>query len=127
MEDSAPKPTVLVVEDNPLNMKLATDLLQLDGFTVLQAADGTTALELAATHQPSLVLLDIHLPGMDGIEVFQKLKADAGGRGMKIVALTASALKEEEAHIRTLGFDQFIAKPLDTRQFILTIRKMLGI
>lgn len=116
---------VLVVEDNPLNMKLATDLLQLDGFTVLQAADGTTALELAATHQPSLVLLDIHLPGMDGIEVFRKLKAEAGGRGMKIVALTASALKEEEAHIRTLGFDQFIAKPIDTRQFIPTIRQVL--
>lgn len=126
MADGAPNPTVLVVEDNPLNMKLTTDLLQLNGFTVLQAADGETALELANTHRPALVLLDIHLPGMDGVEVFQKLKAGAGHQGIKIVALTASAMREEEERIRAMGFDQFIAKPINTRQFIPTIRQVLG-
>lgn len=126
MADDPPRPTVLVVEDNPLNMKLATDLLQLNGFPVLQATDGETAVQLAKTHQPALVLLDLHLPGMDGVAVFQQLKAQPEGQSMKIVALTASAMKEEEARIRSLGFDEFIAKPLDTRQFIPTIRKVLG-
>lgn len=126
MADDAPNATVLVVEDNPLNMKLTTDLLELHGFTVLQATDGDMALELAKTHRPALVLLDIHLPGMDGVEVFQKLKAGAGTQGAKIVALTASALKEEEERIRALGFDQFIAKPINTRQFIPTIRQVLA-
>ena len=126
MTDPAERPTILVVEDNPLNMKLTTDLLQLHGFTVLQATDGETALQLATTHRPALVLLDMHLPGMDGVEVFQRLKADAGSQGVKMIALTASAMKEDEERIRALGFDQFIAKPIDTRQFIPTIRQVLG-
>jgi CheY-like chemotaxis protein len=117
--------TILLVEDNPLNLKLATDLLQLHGFTVVQATDGRTALDAVAAAAPDLILLDIHLPDMDGYEVFRQLRARPG-LTTKIVALTASAMREEEEQIRELGFHDFIAKPIDTKRFVQKVRELLG-
>lgn len=117
---------VLVVEDHPINMKLATDLLTFNGFQVLQARDGETALQLLATQIPSLVLLDIGLPGLDGLEVFRRIKADPRLAGVPVVALTASAMKEEEQRIRALGVTDYLAKPFDVRVFVALVRRLTG-
>lgn len=117
---------VLVVEDHPINMKLATDLLTFNGFQVLQARDGETALQLLATQIPSLVLLDIGLPGLDGLEVFRRIKADPRMAGVPVVALTASAMKEEEQRISALGVTDYLAKPFDVRVFVALVRRLTG-
>lgn len=121
-----PRKTVLVVEDNPVNMKLASDLLALHGFHVLQAETGEDALRLMRERIPDLVLTDLHLPGMDGVEFFKRIRADASLASLKVVALTASAMREEEAHIRALGFTDYISKPIDTRRFVEKIRALTG-
>jgi two-component system cell cycle response regulator DivK len=122
-----PRPkTVLVVEDHPINMKLAADVLELNGLIVLKAFDGETALQLLQQSKPDLVLLDIHLPGMDGLEVFRRIRADKHLKGIRVVALTASAMREEEEKIRGCGFDEYIAKPINPKAFMETIRPLLG-
>lgn len=126
MPEETSKKTVLVVEDNPINMKLAADLLELHGFTVLKASEGETVLHMLKTQRPDLILLDIHLPGMDGFEVFRKIKADPALQRIRIVALTASAMREEEQTIRGLGFHDYISKPIDTKRFVQKIREILG-
>jgi CheY-like chemotaxis protein len=120
-----PPGPILIVEDNPLNMKLAVDLLQLNGLPVLQATSGAAGLELASTKSPALILLDMQLPDMDGYEVFKRLNAQPG-QSAKIVALTASAMREEEQQIRELGFHDFIAKPIDTKRFVQKVRELLA-
>jgi CheY-like chemotaxis protein len=116
---------ILVVEDHPLNMILTTDLLTLAGFTVLQAADGATALEVVRASQPDLILLDIQLPGMNGFEVFEQIRKDPRLNSIKIVALTASVMREEEQKILGMRFDGYIPKPIDTKQFVNTVRTFL--
>jgi CheY-like chemotaxis protein len=119
------KKVILVVEDHPLNMRLAVDLLTLGGFNVLEAADGETALEVVKTNRPDLVLLDIRLPGMDGFELFRKIREDASLNPIKIVALTASVMRAEEQKIVDLGFTDYITKPIDTKQFIKKIQAIV--
>jgi CheY-like chemotaxis protein len=114
-----------VVEDHPLNMILTTDLLTFAGFTVLQATDGETALEVARASRPDLILLDIQLPGMNGFEVFEQIRKDPRLHSIKIVALTASVMREEEQKILGMKFDGYIPKPIDTKQFVNTIRTFL--
>lgn len=126
MVDHASQPCILVIEDNPLNMKLACDLLAVHGFRVLQARDGATGLELANAHHPTLVLLDIHLPDMDGYQIFRTLRENAQTKGLKVVALTASAMREEEQAIRAYGFTDYIAKPIDTKRFVQQVREILN-
>jgi len=126
MEQAEQRKTILIVEDNPANMKLAADLLELHGFTVLKAYEGETALRLLETERPDLILLDLHLPGMDGLEVFKKIRADAGLEGIRVVALTASAMREEEQRIRACGFTDYIAKPIDTKAFVNKIQQLLA-
>jgi len=112
---------VLIVEDNAANMTLATFLLQSAGHSVLSARDAETGLTLARSEQPDLVLMDIQLPGMDGLEATAILKSDGATRDIPVVALTALAMKGDEERIRAAGCDGYIAKPLAYRDFLATI------
>lgn len=104
--------TILLVEDNPQNMKLATLVLRGAGHEVLQAGDAPKALELARLHRPALALMDINLPGMDGLEATRRLKADPLTAGIKVVTLTAYAMPGDEARILAAGFDGYLSKPI---------------
>src|SRR5450759_1066996 len=108
---------VLIVEDNPANMSLAIFLLQSAGHTVLSAVDAEIGLRLARDEQPNLILMDIQLPGMDGLEATVLLKRDAATRAIPVIALTALAMKSDEERIRAAGCDGYIAKPLEYRNF----------
>jgi two-component system cell cycle response regulator DivK len=112
---------VLIIEDNPANMTLATFLLQSAGHVVLAARDAESGLTLARDEQPDLVLMDIQLPGMDGLEATALLKAGEATRDIPVVALTALAMKGDEQRIRAAGCDGYIAKPLAYKDFLATI------
>lgn len=112
---------ILVVEDNQLNLELVSDLLEAHGYKVLQAQSGPDALQLATEHLPDLILMDIQLPGMDGLEVTRKLKENSSTRRIEVVALTAHAMLGDEEKARDAGCSGYIAKPIDTRAFIATI------
>lgn len=116
---------VLVIEDNPANMTLATFLLQSAGHTVLSATDAETGLTLARAEQPDLVLMDIQLPGMDGLEATAVLKRSAATRSIPVIALTALAMKGDEERIRAAGCDGYIAKPLAYKEFLKSISALL--
>jgi two-component system cell cycle response regulator DivK len=118
--------TVLVVEDNAANMKLATFLLQGAGHTVLRATDAETGLTLARTEQPSLILMDIQLPGMDGLAATAVLKRDEATRAIPVIALTALAMKGDEERIRAAGCDGYIAKPMRYQEFLVAIAAQLA-
>jgi two-component system cell cycle response regulator DivK len=117
---------VLVVEDNPANMTLATFLLENAGHTVLKARDAETGVTLADTEQPDLILMDIQLPGMDGLKATALLKADTVTREIPVIALTALAMKGDEARIRAAGCDGYIAKPLSYKDFLSTVSEELA-
>jgi two-component system cell cycle response regulator DivK len=112
---------VLIVEDNPANMTLATFLLKSAGYVVLNATDAEIGLALARAEQPDLILMDIQLPGMDGLEATGVLKRDAATRDIPVIALTALAMKGDEERIRAAGCDGYIAKPLAYREFLATV------
>jgi two-component system, cell cycle response regulator DivK len=112
---------VLVVEDNPTNMTLAIFLLQSAGHAVLSAADAEAGLTLARDEQPDLILMDIQLPGMDGLEATALLKKAAATHAIPVIALTALAMKGDEERIRAAGCDGYIAKPMRYREFLATI------
>ena len=116
---------VLVVEDNPANLKLATFLLQSAGHAVITARDAESGLALARDEQPDLVLMDIQLPGMDGLQATALLKSDDATRDIPVIALTALAMKGDEERIRAAGCDGYIAKPLAYREFLATIAARL--
>ncbi|HEY0995864.1 MAG TPA: response regulator [Gemmatimonadaceae bacterium] len=119
-------PRILVVEDNPANMKLASFLLESAGHEVLAATSAEAGVGLARAERPSLILMDIQLPGMDGLQATALLKADAGTRAIPVIALTALAMKGDEERIRAAGCDGYIAKPLDYKQFLATIATWLA-
>jgi two-component system cell cycle response regulator DivK len=119
-------PRVLVVEDNPANMTLATFLLESVGHTVLTARDAEAGLTAARDQQPDLILMDIQLPGMDGLQATAQLKQDETTRSIPVIALTALAMKGDEARIRAAGCDGYIAKPLAYREFLATISAHLA-
>ena len=106
---------ILVVDDNPVNLKLVRVLLKSDGYDVRTAVDAEEALELIASASPRLILMDLQLPGMDGLELTRRLKADPATRGIIIVAMTAYAMKGDEQKALDAGCDGYIAKPIDTR------------
>ena len=118
--------TILIVEDNVTNMKLSTFLLESADYTVLAATNAETGLTLARTERPDLILMDIHLPGMDGLEATALLKADETTRGIPVIALTALAMKGDEERILAAGCDGYIAKPLDYKDFLATIKAKLA-
>ncbi len=117
---------VLVVEDNPVNMKLAVFLLESAGHTVLTAEDAESGLAIARAQQPNLVLMDIQLPTMDGLEAIGHLKRDVETRHIPVIALTALAMKGDEERIRAGGVDGYIAKPIRYREFLSTVAGTLA-
>ncbi len=117
---------ILVIEDNPANMKLAVLLLDKAGHDVLTAIDAEAGLTMARIEQPQLILMDIQLPGMDGLEATRLLKLDAATSGIPVIALTALAMKGDEERIRAAGCDGYIAKPLDYKGFLSTVTAQLA-
>src|ERR1700689_3859636 len=117
--------TILVVEDHPDNMTLAVLLLRSAGHTVLSAIDAEAGLTLARAELPNLILMDIQLPGMDGLEATALLKADSATRKIPVIALTALAMNGDEERIRAAGCDGYISKPTGIQQFLTTIAAQL--
>ncbi len=115
--------TVLIVEDNELNMKLFSDLLGAHGYSTIQTKDGMQALELAREHHPDLILMDIQLPEVSGLEVTKWLKEDSELNKIPVVAVTAFAMKGDEEKIREGGCEAYIAKPISVAEFIATVRR----
>lgn len=118
--------TVLIVEDNELNMKLFHDLLDAHGYQTIQTRDGMAALELARQHRPDLILMDIQLPEVSGLEVTKWLKEDEQLRDIPVVAVTAFAMKGDEERIREGGCEAYISKPISVVTFLDTIRQFIG-
>jgi two-component system, cell cycle response regulator DivK len=119
--------TVLVVEDNPANMTLAVFLLESVGHRVLTASDAEAGLALARSAQPDLILMEIQLPGMDGLEATMLLKEDEATRAIPVIALTALAMKGDEARIRAAGCDAYIGKPMRYKEFLAAIAAYLPV
>ena len=117
---------VLIIEDNRAHMTLATFLLQSAGHTVLSATDAEAGLTLARGEQPNLILMDIQLPGMDGLEATALLKGDQATRDIPVIALTALAMKGDEERIRAAGCDGYVAKPMHYQDFLATIAAQLA-
>lgn len=117
--------SVLVIEDNPANMKLVVFLLEKAGYRVLQAREASTGIDLARAEHPDLILMDIQLPDMDGLAATRLLKADAATASIKIVALTAFAMKGDEENIRAAGCDGYIAKPIHYKNFLAQIESLI--
>lgn len=117
---------ILVVDDNPINLKLASDLLEMEGYVVDRAFDAEQALQAIQAQRPDLILMDIALPGMDGLTLTRQLKADDATRHIVIVALTAYAMKGDDQKAREAGCDGYIAKPIDTRQLPVLVAGYLS-
>lgn len=119
-------PTILIIEDNDLNLELATDLLEADNFTVLQARTAEIGLRLAHVASPDLVLMDLSLPGMDGLAATRNLKADPATRHLPVIALTAHAMRGDAKIIADAGCDGYLTKPIDTRKLASQVRAYLN-
>jgi two-component system, cell cycle response regulator DivK len=117
--------TVLIIEDNDKNMKLARDVLQNKGYKTLEAVTGEEGVKLARDHVPDLVLMDIQLPGINGIEAFKQIRADASTARIPVVALTASVTPTDRSAITAAGFDAFIGKPINLKEFLETVKRMV--
>ncbi|MCB9988421.1 MAG: response regulator [Rhodospirillales bacterium] len=118
--------TVLIVEDNDLNMKLFHDLLEAHGIDTIQTKEGNKVLELARTHKPDLILMDIQLPEVSGMDITKWLKADEELKSIPVIAITAFAMKGDEQKIREGGCEDYISKPISVSTFIETVQKHLG-
>ena len=120
------KKTVLVVEDNERNRKLLRTILRHRGFEVVECDDGEPALELAARHAPSLILMDIELPKVSGIEALRRLRADARTAAIPVVAVTASVTSSERERVVAAGFSGYISKPIDVEAFGAMIDRLVN-
>ncbi|MBO6756161.1 MAG: response regulator [Roseibium sp.] len=118
--------TVLIVEDNELNMKLFHDLLEAHGYATLQTRTGLEALELTREHKPDLILMDIQLPEVSGLEVTKWIKEDDELASIPIIAVTAFAMKGDEERIRQGGCEAYISKPISVARFLETVRSYIG-
>ena len=116
---------ILLVEDNEKNRKLAHDVLVHQGYRVTDAESAEQALRLVREEPPSLVLMDIHLPGMDGIAALQELRADPATRSIPVMAVTASAMTHDRAKIMAAGFDGYQSKPISVKPFLAAVRELL--
>jgi two-component system, cell cycle response regulator DivK len=119
------KKTILIVEDNDLNMKLFNDLLEAHGYTTLKTGNGHDAFELAKAHKPDLILMDIQLPEVSGLEVTKWIKKDPNIRHIPIIAITAFAMKGDEERIREGGCQAYLSKPISVSKFLETVKTYL--
>jgi two-component system cell cycle response regulator DivK len=117
--------TILIVEDNDKNMKLARDILNAKGYMTLEAVTGEEGVQVAKEKLPNLVLMDIQLPGMNGIEAFRQIRADAKTARIPVGALTASVTPTDRSEINAAGFDAFIGKPINLKEFVETVRRLI--
>jgi two-component system cell cycle response regulator DivK len=119
-------PKILVVEDNERNRKLVRTILEFRGYEVVECDDGEPSLELARAHRPVLVLMDIQLPRMNGVEALRRLRADPDTRAIPVVAVTASVTPSERERVASAGFNGYISKPIDVATFGPMIDKAMG-
>jgi two-component system cell cycle response regulator DivK len=117
--------TILIVEDNEKNMKLARDVLQSRGYATLEAVTGEEGVRLATERKPDLILMDIQLPGINGIEALQQVRADPGCARIPVVAFTASVTPTDRTQISEAGFDGFLSKPINLKEFLETVKRVL--
>ncbi len=117
---------VLIVEDNELNMKLFNDLLEANGYGTIQTRSGVEAVELTRTHRPDLILMDIQLPEVSGLEVIRWIKDDEALRHIPVIAITAFAMKGDEEKIRQGGCEAYLSKPISVVKFLETVRHYLS-
>jgi two-component system cell cycle response regulator DivK len=113
---------ILVVEDNEKNMKLFRDVLVATGYRTLEATTGIEAIDLASEHTPDLVLMDIQLPDLDGVQALRRLREDQRTAGIPVLALTAQAMRGDRERFLAAGFDGYLSKPVDVRELIGTVR-----
>jgi two-component system cell cycle response regulator DivK len=118
-------PLVLIVDDNEKNLRLARDVLRLAGFRTLEAASAAEGIELAGTHLPDVVLMDIRLPDLDGTEAARRLKGDPATAGIAVVALTSFAMKGDREWFLAAGFDGYLEKPISVREFPQQVRSFV--
>ena len=118
--------SVLIVEDNELNMKLFRDLLQANGYRTLQTQNGLEAMEMVRAHRPDLVLMDIQLPEVSGLDVTRWIKQDAELKAIPVIAVTAFAMKGDEEKIREGGCEDYIAKPISVAKFLDVVKRYLS-
>lgn len=119
------KGKILIVDDKPGNLKLARVLLRAEDYTVLTASDAEEALAALRKDRPDLILMDVQLPGMDGLELTRRLKADPATKDIKILAVTAYAMRGDEQRAFEAGCDGYVSKPIDTRALPVTIKRLL--
>jgi two-component system, cell cycle response regulator DivK len=117
---------ILIVEDNPNNRMLVRDVLQSRGYRTVETDTGEDALRLAGSSQPALILMDIQLPGMNGMETLRRLREDASTRDIPVMAVTASAMTHDRQRIMATGFDAYQSKPLNVREFVEAVRALLA-
>lgn len=117
---------ILVVEENPRNMELVRDVLQATGYRTVEATTGERAVELAAEHGPDLVLMDIQLPDIDGVETLGRLRADESTAAIPVVALTAQAMEGDRERFLAAGFDGYVSKPVDIAGLVATVKHCEG-
>ena len=117
---------ILIVEDNEKNLKLARDVLRFHGFRTVEATDGESAVAMSLEHLPALILMDIQLPGIDGIVAMKQIRADPRTKHIPTVALTASVMTGDRERFDEAGFDGFIAKPIEVKNFPDQVRSYLG-
>ncbi len=117
--------TVMIVEDNELNMKLFNDLLETKGYLTVKTSDGLDAVKLAREHKPDLIIMDIQLPEVSGLQVTRWLKDDPELRSIPVIAVTAFAMKGDEERMREGGCDDYISKPISVQKFLDTVGKYL--
>jgi len=123
--DETPGKLVMIVEDNDLNLKLFRDLLEAHGYRTLHTRNGIDVLPLARDHRPALIIMDIQLPEVSGLEVTQWLKADAELKTIPVIAVTAFAMKGDEEKIRAGGCEDYLAKPIAVGTFLATVKRYL--
>ena len=117
---------ILIVEDNEKNMKLFRDVLQATGYGTLEASTGEDAVELAVSHIPALVLMDVQLPGIDGVEALARLRRDERTESIPVLALTAQAMDGDRARFLAAGFDGYVSKPVDVAELLRTVEEYCG-
>jgi two-component system, cell cycle response regulator DivK len=115
---------ILIVEDNEKNMKLARDVLQAKGYRTLEAVNGEDGVRMAMQHKPDMVLMDIQLPDINGIEAFARIRANADTASIPVLAFTASVTPMDRSRITGAGFDGFISKPINLKEFLDTVKRL---